>query len=114
IRVPVADSWAWRHYGTDWVQLDAPRHLFLHTRRSLDLLAADAGLVVERVADDSGAFQFWGSEQYRRDIPLRDPRSYAVNPRASDFTAAQIREFRRRAADLNARGEGDQASFYLR
>jgi hypothetical protein len=24
IRTPVADSWAWKHYGTNWVQLDPP------------------------------------------------------------------------------------------
>ena len=114
VRIPVADSWAWRHYGADWVQLDPPRHLFLHTRRSMDLLAAAAGLKVERVVHDSTAFQFWGSEQYRRGIPLQDPRSYARNPRASAFSAGEIRTFEARAAELNACGEGDQACFYLR
>src|SRR5690606_13797018 len=113
VRIPVADSWAWRHYGADWVQLDAPRHLFLHTRRSIALLAARAGLEVERVVHDSTAFQFWGSEQYREGIPLRHARSYARNPSGSAFTAAEIREFEQRAAELNARGEGDQAAFYL-
>ncbi|HEX6924114.1 MAG TPA: class I SAM-dependent methyltransferase [Longimicrobiaceae bacterium] len=114
IRIPLADSWAWEHYRTDWVQLDAPRHLYLHTRRSMEILANQVGLRLERVIHDSTAFQFWGSEQYRRDIPLRDPRSHAVNPRASLFTREQIREFERRAGDLNAEGRGDQAAFYLR
>ena len=31
IRIPTVTSWAWRSYGVDWVQLDAPRHLFLHS-----------------------------------------------------------------------------------
>jgi SAM-dependent methyltransferase len=75
IRTPVA-SWAWRNYGADWVQLDAPRHLFIHTERSMRVLAKQAGMTVSRVFFDSGPFQFWGSEQYRKDIPLRDPRSY--------------------------------------
>lgn len=114
IRIPVADSWAWREYGTDWVQLDAPRHLYLHTRRSMALLAERTGLTLERVVDDSGVFQFWGSEQYRRDIPLQDPRSYAVNPGESSFGRAEMRRLERRASELNARGQGDQASFYLR
>lgn len=31
IRVPLCDSYAWRKYNTDWWQLDAPRHFYLHT-----------------------------------------------------------------------------------
>ena len=73
VRIPVADSWAWRHYGVDWVQLDALRHLYLHTRRSLETVAAAAGLRLARVLHDSEPLQFWGSELYRRDIPLLEP-----------------------------------------
>jgi SAM-dependent methyltransferase len=113
IRVPVADTYAWRTYGVDWVQLDAPRHFFLHTRRSMAILAAAADLTVTDVSYDATAFQFWGSEQYRRGIPLRDDRSYGVNPHASVFTAADIRRFEREADRLNRDGEGDQACFYL-
>lgn len=114
IRIPVADSYAWRTYGADWVQLDAPRHFFLHTRRSLRILAEAAGFVIESVECDSTDFQFWGSEQYRRGIPLQDPRSHAVDPRASGFRRAELRDFRRRAAALNRKGDGDQACFVLR
>jgi SAM-dependent methyltransferase len=114
IRVPVADSWAWRTYGTDWVQLDAPRHLFIHTRRSIEMLAKRAGLVVSRVFYDSYALQFWGSEQYKRDIPLRDPRSYGESTETDLWSAAQLGACRRRAASLNRRGDGDSAGFVLR
>lgn len=113
IRMPNAGSEAWRRYGTDWVQLDAPRHLHVHTPESLEIAAAAAGLRVRRVIHDSTDFQFWGSEQYRRDIPLFAPESHAVDPSASAFTKREIRRFRREAARLNARGLGDQAAFYL-
>lgn len=108
VRVPVADSWAWRHYGEHWVQLDAPRHLFLHTRRSMELLAAAAGFRVEAVEWDSTELQFTGSEAYRRGLTLRQ--LTASDP----FTAEERRAFRQRARELNERGEGDQAAFYLR
>jgi hypothetical protein len=114
IRVPVADSWAWRTYGTDWVGLDAPRHLFIHTQRSIDILAARARFAVSRVFFDSHALQFWGSEQYRRGIPLRDPRSYGENPNTDLFTAGEIRAFERRARHLNRQHNGDSAGFVLR
>ena len=39
LAIPVASSYAWTHYGVNWVQLDAPRHLFLHSDRSIRVLA---------------------------------------------------------------------------
>jgi 2-polyprenyl-3-methyl-5-hydroxy-6-metoxy-1,4-benzoquinol methylase len=114
IRMPVADSFAWRTYGTNWVQLDAPRHLVVHTNRSMEMLASRSGFRIVEVTYDSTAFQFWGSEQYCRGIALRDERSYAENPERSIFSSEQIREFDRRAEELNANGEGDQAAFLLR
>jgi SAM-dependent methyltransferase len=114
IRIPVADSFACRFYGADWVQLDPPRHLFIHTQRSIHVLANRTRLAVSRVFFDSHALQFWGSEQYKRDIPLRDPRSYYENTRADLFSASQIRGFQRQADRLNRRGWGDSAGFVLR
>ena len=114
IRVPVADSWASRTYATDWVQLDAPRHLFIYTQRSMTILAERAGLMVSRVFFDSYALQFWGSEQCRRDIALRDVSSYAEDTRSGLFTPAEIDDFQRRSVELNRKGEGDSAGFVLR
>jgi SAM-dependent methyltransferase len=114
IRTPVASSLAWREYGSDWVQLDAPRHLVVHTVDSIAALSKASALHLEAVTHDSTAFQFWGSEQCRRDIPLMDRRSYLISAVNSIFTRAEIDEFTRRAIELNQRGEGDQASFYLR
>ncbi|MBV5336615.1 MAG: class I SAM-dependent methyltransferase, partial [Deltaproteobacteria bacterium] len=44
IRIPLADSKAWETYRQNWVQLDAPRHVYLHTHKSISLLAKEAGL----------------------------------------------------------------------
>lgn len=112
LRVPLAGSFAWRHYGVDWVQLDAPRHLFVFTRTGMDLLAAKSGLAVTRVIFDSDALQFWGSEQYKRGIPLSDPRTPGRDG-VSLFTSAQIEDYERRARSLNADGDGDQVAFLL-
>jgi SAM-dependent methyltransferase len=114
LRTPLADSFAWRRYGTNWVQLDAPRHLFLHTKMSMALLASRSGFATTEIRYDSSAFQFWGSEQYARDIPLRSPSSYAENPAASIFLPTEIADFERQARELNEAAEGDQAGFFLR
>jgi SAM-dependent methyltransferase len=114
LRIPVADSYAWRKYGTNWVQLDAPRHLFLHTRRSIEALASAAGLELVDVIHDSTGLQFWGSEEYARDIPHTNPRSVAGDSPSPIFTRRELRRFEVEAKELNRRGEGDQACFYLR
>ena len=114
LRLPVADSYAYRTYGVNWFQIDAPRHVTIHTRRSLETLAQRAGLSIYHVLYDSTAAQFWASEQYIRDIPLHDPRSYSVDPARSPFGAEQIAEFERKAHDLNVHQEGDQVCVYMR
>jgi SAM-dependent methyltransferase len=114
IRVPTVTSWAWRSYGVDWVQLDAPRHLFLHSLQSMNTLAEQKGFKLENVVYDSFAFQQWGSEQYKKDIALHDENSYAVNPDKSPFSSADIQEFETHSKELNESKSGDQAAFYLR
>jgi SAM-dependent methyltransferase len=111
VRLPTCSSFAWREYRENWVQLDAPRHLYLHSRDSLRRLAEQQGLRVERMRDDSGSFQFWGSEQYRRGIALIDPRGHGKGHPL--FDDAQMKAFARRAEALNRKGEGDQVSVVL-
>lgn len=112
LRVPVL-AWAWAEYGLDWVQLDAPRHLFLHQESSIRALAARHGFEVEKIVYDSEDFQYWGSEQIRQGIPLMAANSHHVDPRQSIFSPSQIQAFQAKAEVLNAENNGDQAGFYL-
>lgn len=110
VRMPVV-GWAWRHYGVDWVQLDPPRHLVLHTPTSFVFAARQAGFRVSRIVFDSNELQFWGSELYRRNIPM-----YSGRPLVSgktQFGWRQMSSFRRRAQELNHQQDGDQAVFIL-
>jgi SAM-dependent methyltransferase len=102
--IPVV-GWAWRQYGINWSQLDAPRHLFLHTLKSFSLIAVKAGFRIERVIYDSDEFQFWASDLYRQGIPLQG----SVRP--SWMSRMQMR---RRAEALNQVQDGDKAQFYMR
>ena len=113
VRIPTVTSWAWHTYGVDWVQLDAPRHLFLHSIKSMHILADKTGFKLDDVIYDSFAFQYWGSMQYRNDIPLSAENSYAVNPGKSMFSNEQIKEFETQSKQLNQEKAGDQAAFYL-
>ncbi|MDD5455801.1 MAG: class I SAM-dependent methyltransferase [Candidatus Margulisbacteria bacterium] len=113
IRIPVADSYAFRAYGANWVQLDAPRHFYLHTVKSINILAEKTGFIVKKIDYDSNEFQFWGSEQYIRNIALRSEKSFAVNPEMSIFTQDELQAYKAKALVLNKKQEGDSACFYL-
>ncbi len=108
IRVPVADSYAWEHYRENWMQIDAPRHLYLLTRKSMSILAENSELKVDRIDYDSTKGQFIGSELYQQDIPGNS------NSRDKQvFNRSQLRSFKRKTRELNQKEQGDQAVFYF-
>ena len=110
IRIPIADSFAWKHYGVNWIHLDAPRHLFLHSPMSLRLLAEQCGLHVAEVTYEGNASQFLGSEQYAKDIALVDQRGGILRRLQGLWLA---RQYRRRAQELNRNAQGDWCCFEL-
>lgn len=69
---------------------------------------------VEQLIYDSTAFQFWGSEQYRQDIPLRDAKSFATTRDTSLFSDLQMQGYHDAAKRLNEERDGDQGCFIFR
>ncbi len=114
VRMPLSDSFAFFHYGSDWIQWDAPRHLNLFTADSFRRLAEQTGLRVADTLFDSSKMQFWGSEEYRRNIFHSSKESYGHNSRQTHFSKKQIRAFDRWSRWLNEMGAGDQATFICR
>jgi SAM-dependent methyltransferase len=113
VRIPTVSSYAWEHYGVNWVGLDAPRHLFLYSLKAMQILARQAGFTIKDILYDSSGFQFWASEQYIRDIPLRSDRSYDTNSDRSIFSAEEIKTFSQKAAELNREKKGDEICIFL-
>lgn len=105
IRIPVASSFAWRKYQANWVQLDAPRHFYLHTIKSIRVLAEKVGFILKDIQFDSTEFQFKGSEMYLRNIPLHSENNI--------FDKNTLKSFSDHAKKLNTIKDGDQACFYL-
>jgi len=114
IRMPIKTEYFWNCYGINWVQIDAPRHFFLHTLKSFELLVKKSGMSIQDIVFDSTEFQFWGSEQYKRDISLNSENSYSINPKKSIFTLSEIEEFKKIAKELNTKEQGDQAAFFYK
>jgi SAM-dependent methyltransferase len=114
LRVPLAGCFAWQKYGTFWDGLDAPRHIFIPTKKSINILAERNKFEIINEYCDSTSMQFWASEQYQKGISLTDPRSYSINPKKSIFTKRMINNFSREAEKLNEEGKGDIACFALK
>ena len=100
IRVPLCVSYAWRKYNTGWWQLDAPRHFYLHTVKSISLLSAEFGLQIENIYYDSHEYQFIGSQMYRSENKV--------------ISRRDMRYYKGMAALLNVISDGDQACFVLK
>lgn len=106
IRVPVSDSYAFRKYGRFWVQIDAPRHIFVPSVSGVYALAKSVGLTVERLHYDSNEFQFVGSEAYLRGKSLYES--------VHIFSRSERKAFQEYSEVLNRIHDGDSACFWLR
>lgn len=69
VRVPLLDSWDHKLFGAYWAGWDAPRHLTVFSMHTLNLMLAQTGFNVERVACISGSYpafvlsmRFWAQE----------------------------------------------------
>ena len=113
IKIPVASCFAWRHYGVNWFALDAPRHLFLHTIKSIQFLSKQTGFKVSDIEFDSTENQFIYSELYLKDIPLVDSSKYLKDSHRPIFSQKKIEAFKAKAKELNKNNNGDRACFYL-
>lgn len=112
IRIPKVPNEAWKTYGPNWVQLDAPRHFFIHHADTLVRNAASAGLRHVRTVDDSGILQFTGSEQYKASRSYSDRTSETLEEMTHD--QSRVRRLAIKAVSLNRKGLGDQAAFVFR
>jgi len=106
IRIPVSDCFAYRKYGVHWYQIDAPRHLYLHTTKSISILSDEAGFEIEKIEYDSGFSQFTISEEYSRRC--------ISGSKDLKLSAKTKRLFQKQAKILNILHDGDQACFTLK
>ena len=110
IKLPVYPNIAYDMFGTDWYQLDAPRHLFLHSRESLAYLAKEHGLMILKIEYDSNSKQIVRSFLYSKDIPFLKQSENIVN---QYFTPEAIAELEAFSKEANQNEYGDHAIFYF-
>jgi SAM-dependent methyltransferase len=112
VRIPVLGGAAWEQHREYWVGLDAPRHICLHTKKSMEILAQRAGLRLASWRGECSRFHFYASEFYRRGLPLFDADGHETSL-SKNFTPAEIAQFDKAAADAFATGKSDQVAALL-
>jgi SAM-dependent methyltransferase len=113
IRIPTVSSTAFLEYAEKWYQLDAPRHQFLHSHKSIKYLAEKSGFIISDIWCDSDELQFIISEQYKRNISMFADNSYVSNPKKSLFTSEQIKMWKKMSDIANRDLRGDQICVVL-
>lgn len=113
IRIPVLNN-AFTTYKENWVQIDAPRHFYLHSMESINNLCSQHGLQIYHKYFDSSEFQFIGSEQYEKGIPLFSEHSYLKNRAQTIFTNLNVKELRKKARQFNKEEKGDQVVLFIK
>jgi SAM-dependent methyltransferase len=107
IRIPISASYQWRHYGGEWINLDAPRHMTLFSRMGFEAAAARAGWSVRRVTYDAGPRTLYASEARIRGYCERTSNVRDL------FSRRELADWSRKSRALRRTGESDEAAFYL-
>lgn len=103
IRIPVIGE-AFYLFKENWVNLDAPRHFYLHTVSSFKYLAEQNGFKIVNTIFDSSELQFIRSINYTKGTPLIKQ----LPP-----SKKEIKRFRQKAKELNLNKRGDNVCFIL-
>ncbi len=111
LRIPVVSKPLMEIYNENVVSLDPPRHLYIHSAKSIEMLAKKAGFTIVKKVYDANEFSFWASEQYKMGISLNNnPESHLVKKLFSD---AQLAQWRSQISKLNSQEQSDNLAIYL-
>ncbi len=110
IKLPVFPNVAFDMLGVHWYQLDAPRHVFLHSKESMNYLARQHGLKIAKKEYDSNSSQILRSFLYSKDIPFWEQDWDTI---LKYFSVDEVREIEHLSEEVNQKEYGDHAVFYL-
>lgn len=110
IAIPIYPNIAYDMFGADWYQLDAPRHIFLHSRQSMEILAGAHGLKIVEVEYNADVSQIFRSYLYSKDIPFWEQRMSMI---VDDLGESEVDSIEQLSGEANEKEYGDHAIFCL-
>jgi SAM-dependent methyltransferase len=109
VSIPTVSSWLWKKYKENWYNLDAPRHFYLHSLASIDIMADKCGFKVDRIKYNTDYYSIKRSKRNSKGI-------YTDNPANGSYTPAWLFEFGAStiiAKYLNIIRKADKITIYL-
>lgn len=110
ISIPVYPNVAFELFRENWFQIDAPRHIFLHTKESMEYLAKEHGLIILKREYNSGLPQIVRSYLYSKGISFWKQTNEVIY---QYFTEKDLQDLEASCAEANQNECGDHAAFYL-
>lgn len=113
IRLPISGSLIANTYKGDWWSLDAPRHIYIFSRKSMSMIADKLGLKVTNIHFEGTIDDFIASEQHKLGVRLLSENSYVKTKDFSRFEKTQLAAWATEIDQQNALGTAAQAGFIL-
>ena len=109
--LPTYPNIAFDLFETHWYQLDAPRHIFLHSLISLNYLAKQCGMEIYKYLYDSNEEQIIRSFFYQNGISFYEINEDLVRRYFSDLDIKRITDM---VTEANKNNNGDHIQVWLR
>ena len=110
MEIPVFPNIAFDMFGAYWFQIDAPRHITLHSEKSITMLAERTGFAVESIEYDSAESEIFVSFFYENGICYHDVNWDLIH---EHFSEQEIRNIQDTVTQMNREGRGDHAAVTL-
>lgn len=109
--IPVFPNAAFDIFGAYWYQIDAPRHIFLHSKESLEYLEKHSGLKIMKMEYNAEKEMVIRSFLYSMGVPFYEQ---TMKLALQYFTREDIKEMEQMINDLNQTGYSDHAQIFWR
>lgn len=110
IGIPIFSEYFYSNYGNAWFNFDPPRHFFMHSRHSFEMLCSQAGLKVKKYQYESDAGSILASRLNQMEPDLRKRAEIVLK---NQFDPAEKNESEALARQLNSEEKSDRAVFFL-
>ena len=111
ISTPVFPNLAFEAYGPFWYQIDAPRHFYIQSIASMQLLAEQSGFSVARMEHGLNESAFAISRLYQQGVAFFAQPVWSLEPY---FSPTQLADFQFVAQAAAEQERSDHVQFYLR
>lgn len=111
IHVPIFPNIVFDMFGAHWYQLDAPRHLHIPSKMTLEYIAEQSGLSISGMEYDAGELPVLMSWFYQHGISFPEITDELIR---DTFSEEYVEEIRQMIAETNRLGYGDSAGVVMR